>query len=96
MVPNSRTPCVSAPLRLCVGSTALFRLIDNKYGEGGKGGESKAEGSMMNAEGTRQLFPRSAEYRRVRPKPNPYVQPSIFDMLADASPASAMDGCSET
>jgi hypothetical protein len=36
--------------------------------------------------------PRSAEYMRARKKPNSYVQPSIFDVLAGASPASAMDG----
>jgi hypothetical protein len=29
------------------------------------------------------------------PKANAYVQPSVFDMLAGASPASAMDGWTE-
>ena len=30
-----------------------------------------------------------------RAKANSYVQPSVFDMLAGASPASAMDGWAE-
>jgi hypothetical protein len=39
--------------------------------------------------------PRSVQYMRVPPKANSYVQPSIFDMLAGASPASARDGWAE-
>jgi hypothetical protein len=39
--------------------------------------------------------PRSAKYKRARQKPNSYVQPSVFDMLAGASPASARDGWAE-
>jgi hypothetical protein len=39
--------------------------------------------------------PRSAKYKRARPKANSYVQPSIFDMLAGESPASARDGWAE-
>jgi hypothetical protein len=42
-----------------------------------------------------KTHPRSAEYRRARQKANSYVQPSVFDMLAGASPASAMDGWAE-
>jgi hypothetical protein len=39
--------------------------------------------------------PRSAKYKRARPKPNSYVQPSTLGMLAGESPASAMDGWAE-
>jgi hypothetical protein len=39
--------------------------------------------------------PRSAKYKRARPKPNSYVQPSTSDILAVASPASAMGGWAE-
>jgi hypothetical protein len=41
------------------------------------------------------LHPRSAKYKRARQKPNSYVQPSTFDVLAGASPASAMDDWAE-
>jgi hypothetical protein len=45
--------------------------------------------------GTRRpAHPRSAQYAR-REKANSYVQPSVFDMLAGASPASARDGWAE-
>ena len=36
--------------------------------------------------------PLSVQYMRARKKANSCMQPSIFDMLAGASPASAMDG----
>ena len=43
-----------------------------------------------------QLFhPRSVKYKRASQKPNSYVQPSTFDTLAGARPASAMDGWAE-
>ena len=35
------------------------------------------------------------KYKRARQKPNAYVQPSVFDMLAGESPASARDGWAE-
>ena len=38
------------------------------------------------------IHPRSAKYKRAFPKAISYVQPSTFDMLAGASPASARDG----
>jgi hypothetical protein len=34
-------------------------------------------------------------YQRSRKEAISYVQPSVFDMLAGASPASAMDGWAE-
>jgi hypothetical protein len=43
----------------------------------------------------KQFHPRSAKYKRAREKPISYVQPSVFDMLAGASPASARDGWAE-
>ena len=39
--------------------------------------------------------PRSVKYKRARQKAISYVEPSIFDMLAGASPASARDGWAE-
>jgi len=39
--------------------------------------------------------PAQRQYKRTRQEPNSYVQPSVFDMLAGASPASAMDGWAE-
>jgi hypothetical protein len=39
--------------------------------------------------------PRSVKYKRAREKPNSYVQPSVFDILAGESPASARDGWAE-
>ena len=44
------------------------------------------------------LSPNSPAQRSVQAgaqKANSYVQPSVFDMLAGASPASAMDGWAE-
>jgi hypothetical protein len=38
---------------------------------------------------------RSVKYKRARPKAVSYVQPSVFDMLAGANPASAREGWAE-
>jgi hypothetical protein len=43
----------------------------------------------------KQIHPRSVNNRRGGEKAVSYVQPSTFDMLAGASPASAMDGWAE-
>jgi len=44
---------------------------------------------------THNLLTRAALSTDGREKANAYVQPSVFDMLAGASPASAMDGWAE-
>ena len=51
----------------------------------------KAGDGMLSA----AFHPRSAEYKRARQEAVSYVQPSVFDMLAGARPASAMDGWAE-
>jgi hypothetical protein len=41
------------------------------------------------------ISPAQRQVQAGAPKANSYVQPSVFDMLAGASPASAMDGWAE-
>jgi hypothetical protein len=49
----------------------------------------------MNESDKQFSFTRAAPSTSGREKPNSYVQPSVFDMLAGASPASARDGWAE-